>query len=153
IGEDIWQYRYFVDNHVFAADEGFTLFFDTHRFGLLQDPPPAVNADWDLLVYQPDEQLGDDGLYDALALTNDPSLDEPFILSFIWRDAGSPGSQPFVLYGSDFQTLASGLTVPLSAATPMPLPPGGLLLGLGLAGLAIQRRLLPVEHGQRKSSG
>ena len=53
-GEDLWQYQYTVSEHTFAANTGFTLYFDPALYSSLQDPPPIVNSDWDILVTPPD---------------------------------------------------------------------------------------------------
>ncbi len=131
-GEDLWQYRYTVTNHTFAANNGFSIFFDPAAYKNLESPAPFVNPDWDILAIQPDELLPDAGSYDALALVNAASTLDQFVISFVWSGIGTPGSQAFELYDDAFNVIASGNTVsnvPLPAA--LPLFSSGLLLLIG----------------------
>ena len=57
----MWEYRYTVTGLALTAGQGFTIFFDFHLYTLLQNPPPFVNADFDLLVVQPDLALTSNG--------------------------------------------------------------------------------------------
>jgi len=137
-GGDYWEYQYAVSDHVFAENTGFAIAFDPDLYSDLQDPPPFVNADWDILVLQPDPGIPDDGVYDALALVDEASLADMFTLRFVWLGVGSPGSQAFSVNEYDeqgffVQTLASGTT------TPIPEPVTGSLLAFGLALLAASR--------------
>jgi hypothetical protein len=124
-GEDLREYRYQVSEFPFAAGHGFSILFEPDSYGRLDDPPP-VNADWDVLVLQPDPQLPDDGLYDALALAPNPSVADPFVVSFVWLGAGDPGPQPFVVYDPSFQVVASGETAVV------PEPSGAAMLAAAL---------------------
>lgn len=131
-GEDLWRYSYFVSD--FTTGSGFTIFFDYQLFTSLESPPPVVNADWDVITLQPDPNLPDDGAYDALALTSNPSLGDPFEVSFVWAGPGSPGSQPFVVFNALFQTIETGQT------TLVPEPGVSTLVAMGLLFLAAARR-------------
>jgi hypothetical protein len=122
-GGDLWQYAYFASGFSFAADQGFSVEFDGALYGALGDPPFAVNADWDVLVIQPDPQLPTlPGVYDALALVEGASLADPFVVRFVWLGGpGLPGAQPWDLNQYDAQgnllaVLASGTTVPAPGA-------------------------------------
>ncbi len=128
-GEDLWLYRYRVNDAVFAADTGFSVFFE---LGLAEQltAGAAPNADWDVLAIEPDPNLLSDGFYDALALVASASLADLFEVSFVWLGTGTPGSQRFTLYDSSFQTIESGETIPI------PEPATLLALGLGLAALS-----------------
>src|SRR5437016_8284021 len=53
----LWQYNYFVSGRTFSADQDFTISFDYHQYGQLQDPQPPVNPDWNAIVLQPDLTL------------------------------------------------------------------------------------------------
>jgi hypothetical protein len=93
--EDLWEYRYTVTGQTFLANQGFTVYFDPQLYDLLEDPPPAVNGDWDIFVAQPNAAAMLRGFYDAFALVDSASLADPFALTFV-RLGGpaSPGSQP-----------------------------------------------------------
>lgn len=49
-GQDLWQYNYFVSNFTFQANQGFSIVFNRNLFSTLQDPPPFVNSDWNVIV-------------------------------------------------------------------------------------------------------
>jgi len=129
VGEDLWKYTYTVSDHIFNVDNGFSIFFDLQAYSNLEDPAPAVNIDWDILVLQPDEALPDDGIYDAFSLSNGASLADPFMVSFIWTGDGSPGSQAYNIYDETFNVVASGIT------SPVPEPSALFLMLSGLMGL------------------
>ena len=131
-GQDLWEYSYTPADFAFAAGQGFTIAFDRTLFTLLQSPPPFVNADWDPLTLQPDLALGSNGLYDALALRNAPSLADPFKIKVVWLGTGTPGAQPFTIYDTNFQPIVQGQT------TSVP-EPSALALLL-LQGAAISNR-------------
>jgi len=120
MGEDLWRYSYTVSDHVFDIDNGFSIFFDYTNYSNLQDPAPLVNADWDILVLQPDSSLPDDGIYDALALLNAPSLLDAFTLDFVWLGVGTPGSQLFEVYDDSFNIISSGNTIANVSNVPEP---------------------------------
>lgn len=131
-GQNLWQYSYLVSGFNFQANQGFSIFFDHQSYLGLQSPPPAVGPDWNILSVQPDLVLGQPGYYDALALQNNPSLANPFVIDFIWQGGDTPGAQPFTIYNSDFSTLFAGQTVPE--------PTVSVLTGLGMVVLLLRRR-------------
>ncbi len=143
IGEDLWRYDYFVSGFAFSTEQGFAVYFDHALYASLQDPPPAVNADWDPLTFQPDAALASPGAYDALALVAGASLADPFPVAFVWLGGPqTPGSQPFDLYELDaglLTTLESGTTVPLGQ--PIPEPATVALLAIGAGGAAWRRAM------------
>lgn len=96
----------------------------------IEDPPPFVNADWDILVWQPDSFIPDDGAYDALALVDGASLADSFALNFTWLGSGNPCSQYFEVYDASWNTVESGPT------SPVPEPATILLVGSDLFSLA-----------------
>jgi hypothetical protein len=120
VGEDLWQYHYTVSDHTFTANTGFTLYFDSVLYSNLQDPPPVVNSDWDILVTQPAPLFSDEGSYDALALASFPSLTDTFSLTFIWSGQQTPASQAFEIYDADFNIIASGQTQLKQSTVPAP---------------------------------
>ena len=111
-GQDLWEYTYQVSGLTLTAGQGFTIFFDLSLYTLLQNPPPFVNADFDLLTVQPDLNLNSNGFYDAQALRNNPSFADPFKLRFVWLGAAgaTPGAQPYTVYNTDFSTQSQGQT-------------------------------------------
>ena len=133
--DDLWQYSYLVSDRVFAADEGFTIFFDRGLFKDLQPNPPAPNPDWQPLTVERDLTLPSDGFYDALGLVDNASLGGAFLVSFTWLGppGTTPGSQPFQVYAvadEVLNVLETGRTVAQGAAVPV--PSTLLLLGAGL---------------------
>lgn len=141
LGQDLWRYSYQPGGFAFGAGQGFTVFFDWTLFTSLESPPPVVNVEWDAISVQPDPGLNSDGFYDALALTSNPSLADPFRLEFIWLGPGTPGAQPFTIYDTNFSTIAQGQTTPV-----IPEPRMGVLLFLGLTAVSMRRRLLARFH-------
>lgn len=141
-GQDLWQYRYTV-NGSFVAFGGFNLLFDAGLYTLLQDPAPAVNADWTVVVTQPDAGLGTSGLYTATALTGSPSLADAFTLDFVWLGTGKPGSQPFEVFDDSFSVIEVGRTTVPRGGTPVPAPTTLVLLA---SGLMLLRRMHPAKH-------
>jgi len=141
IGQDLWQYTYQVNNYTFDTNHGFTIYFDYNLpFSNIQSPPPVVNSDWDVITWQPDATLPDDGAYDALAMTNNASLADPFTVEFDWAGTGAPGSQFYEIHDEFFQTVGMGDTVDMSQVTPVPLPSTLLLLGSGFIGWMVTRK-------------
>jgi hypothetical protein len=132
-GEDLWLYRYRVEAAVFPAGNGFSVFFDLGLYEQLV-AGAAPNADWDVIAIQPDAGLESDGFYDALALVGPASLADLFEVSFVWLGVGTPGSQRFVLYDGNFQTLEQGETALVPEAAT------GVALALGLVALGALRR-------------
>ena len=123
-GRDLWQYTYTVADLPLAANQGFSIAFDRSLFASLQSPASFVNGDWSVLTLQPDLALNANGLYDAQALVSTPSLLNTFTVTFVRLGTGTPGSQPFIIYDTNFATLAQGQTV----STPEPAT-ATLLLG------------------------
>lgn len=139
-GMDLWRYSYQVSNSTFATGFGFSIFFDWPSFVELESPPPAVGSDWNIITLQPDVNLPDDGVYDALALVNGASLSQPFNVTFVWVGQGSPGPQPFVIYDLTFQTIEAGITVP---------EPSVLMLAAACAALG-SPKLWTISFGKRR---
>jgi hypothetical protein len=143
-GQDLWKYEYFLSyatGDTFLNNQGFTIDFAVGFFTDLLNTTPVL-ADWLTFVTQPDPNLPDGGEYDALALTDTPSLAGAFGLTFVWHGTGTPGSQPFTVNQFDaqlhFEQIGQGWTQPLDGVIP---EPGTVfLLASGLAALAFARR-------------
>lgn len=120
-GQDRWEYRYFVSGFTFSANQDFTIWFNPNSAMQLEQPSPP-NADWDVMVLQPDLVLPDRGAFDALALVGTPSLEQPFVVDFVSL-VGIPGAQAFDINEFDSQgnlvrVIESGFTVPAGIPEP-----------------------------------
>lgn len=132
LGSDRWQYTYDVTNISLEEEiEEFTIWFGLGSYGNLAIEtldPPAGN--WDEIVWQPEEGLGDGG-YDAVAKDLNIGVGETvsgFAVSFDWLGTGVPGSQFYeIINPVDFTTIDSGFTVP-EPATVVLLCFGGLVV-------------------------
>lgn len=140
-GDDLWSYRFFVSDVVFDAGQGFSVYFDPTLYGFIQAPPP-VNADWDVIAFQPDDPPGAEGIYDALALVSGASLLDAFTVTFVWLGGGAPGPQAFTINEFDsaggISFLETGETTPLAARVPE--PASWILVALGIGAYASRRR-------------
>jgi hypothetical protein len=142
VGEDLWEYSYTVTENTFAADTGFTIYFDLGLYDLLAPSPSAPNADWDVVTWDPDPSLPDDGAYDAYALVNNAFLSDMFTISFVWLGGvAGPGAQFFEVYdGLTWSVLEDGYTT--SDTAPVPEPTTMLLssLEVGVLGILMAER-------------
>jgi len=119
-GQDLWQYQYSLSGTSLSAGEGFDVFFalaDGYQFGDLVDPLTGPSGEWDVLAIQADPGLPADGIFDAVAIVNDPISTAPFTAAFIWRGTGTPGAQHFEIFDSSFTVTESGTTAPEPTAT------------------------------------
>ena len=145
VGEDLWRYSYTVSGS-FAAFEGFNLLFTPDLYGQLQDPAPAPNSDWSVLILdQPNQGLPADGIYRALALVGNPSLADPFTVDFVWLGGPrTPGDQPFEVFDETFVSVPDRCEPPSCSTVPpggtqVPLPGTLALLVAGALALAARR--------------
>ncbi|MBV5310574.1 hypothetical protein [Chromatium okenii] len=128
--EDLWNYTYFIDDFEFQKDQGFSIEFDLEKYTSLKNPLAISESDWDPIILQPDISASLNGLYDVLALVDTPSLtSSSFSVDFVWLGGGtsSPGEQEFSIYDGNFQTIASGATLPT-----IPVPGTATLIFLAL---------------------
>jgi len=157
IGGGTWQYSYYLSGITFSQYQGFQIYFDYNLYSDIDAFPVAPNADWSPITINPDTGLSLNGVYDAIALVNNPSLANPFLISFDWSGTGAPTSQNFSLYSCDDDFCSTGFTFGQTGATvarnsggpipdpnpnpnPVPEPFTSLLLALGLLGMAAVRR-------------
>lgn len=119
-GEDLRELRLTLDAFDHGAGFGVSVLFSPALYTSLAAVDP--DADWDLLLLQPDPLLPDFGRYDIQALVDDPSVAAPFVLSFVWLGGSEPGPNPFEVYDPAFDTVEMGVT------TSAPEPFAGLLL-------------------------
>ena len=147
LGQDLWQGSYSLSGASFLANEGFTVYFDSALYSGLSAPLPPVPPNWDVLTIQPDSILAAPGFLDGLALVNSPPLNQPFLLNFVWRGAGAPGTQPLETYSlaGGFHITGSGQTV-VSA-----IPEVGFGFGTGIAVLtAVGLSGARGRHGRKR---
>jgi len=142
-GDDLWRLEYQISDIVFNQFEAFSIYFDPARYGAL-DNPSTTNADWSLLVLQPDVVFGTpvDGLFIGQALTTGASTAAPFLLDVVLLGGGTPGAQPFDVSAFDadgnfIDIVAVGRTRQPGTA---PEPASLLLFGTALGAL-VKRRL------------
>jgi hypothetical protein len=150
IGGGVVEYTYRVSGHDFLSGAGFQIHFDASLFAAL-DPLSATasSGDWLAVVTaQPDPRLpGADGLFEAFASLDHPSLDGTFTVdATLQPGASGTGTQPFDILDTDeVSIIESDSTTPDAGGTPVPVPEPmtlGLLAGplAMLMQLRVQRR-------------
>ena len=144
-GADLWQYEYRVSERTFEENEGFSTYFDALLYADLQ--VQAASADWDPIVVAPDPELPSDGFYDVVAMITDASLDDRFLVSFVWLgpQGTTPGAQPFTINRYDAEgglsILERGATAPFQEQpAPVPEPSTLALTTIGALGVLRTRR-------------
>jgi hypothetical protein len=92
---------------------GTYVYFDANLYGTLS-AASAPNADWDVIILQQPNPVNvppfDQGIFDAGARTDNPSLSGAFSVSFINLGAGTPGSQRFEVFDAETNLVDSGFT-------------------------------------------
>jgi hypothetical protein len=132
-----WSYTYTVTSTPLTANEAFTVFFTQGLYSNLQKQPPSPDG-WSVFSTQPvpPTTLNTPGQYTALALNDGASLTGPFMITFDYSGAGTPGSQDFSIdrfdaNGNLLNNVTTGVTTPF--AQQVPEPATGLLLLVGAA--------------------
>jgi len=136
----VWEYQYQITGSYLAGDD-LAIYFPVATSSDLSDLGTG-GSDWTTFEFQPDPSLPADGEFDMVANIDDPSLAPIFAVEFQYSDPGSPGTQSFVLFDSNFDTIDSGLTRSPSGIPAIPEPNTFFLLGSGMIGLArcVERR-------------
>lgn len=114
LGGTLHRYNYFVSGFTFQQNQELDISFDPALYGPLTNG--VAPSSFDMLLLQPNNPLGAQGLYSALALVNNPSLTGSFGVDFTFLGSGKPGSQPFTIGFFDqggMHVIQSGLTTPL----------------------------------------
>jgi hypothetical protein len=143
-GEDLWRYDYTVSGHSFLQTDLFDILFDPLLYDSLTAGPPP-NGDWDVLILQQPNPVNlppfDTGIFNAAALSDNPSLVGSFSATFNYLGAGTPGAQPFQIFDVAGTPLDSGLTrVPGSTVIPEPSTAALFLTGVIAVTVATRRR-------------
>jgi hypothetical protein len=134
VGEDLWEYRFYLSGFNFQANQGLSVFFNYQTYTKLAHPnQPSLDPVWNILVVQPDVLLTDPGFFDALATAGSPSFAVPFQVHFVWLGVGTPAEVPYYTYDSNFQILFQGTT------SLVPEPGTWALITLGGAGWLVRR--------------
>ncbi len=130
-GEDLWEYRYTIENNGAFDIESISITFDSNLctgFGLSSSP--AISSGWDEQFFNYAAGLR---IYDALAIGgNKIGVGETvsgFGVSFSYSGIGTPASQFFEIYNPDdySEPLVIGWTILV------PEPAAIILMSLGFA--------------------
>jgi hypothetical protein len=140
-GQDLWQLDYTLTGP-FDTFDAVNLLFASDRYASIQLLSMSPTGSLDVLLTQPDVQLGTAGQLNLSALQSLPgTFLSKVAVRLVWTDQASPGAQPFEWLDADFNVKASGMTVPTSVvpeAGGLPLMLGGLAVMWG--GLERRRR-------------
>ena len=148
MGDAVFRYTYDLSGIALQENQELQIRFSPVLFGELSNP--VASADFDVLLFQPNDPPGAPGDFLALALVNDPSLLPAFSVDAVYFGPGTPGAQEFLINQYEFsagtyiflETLESGFTVAAGGVTPIPEPATSAVCGLGLlaVGLVEARR-------------
>jgi hypothetical protein len=113
VNSNSWTVTYTIGNNNLDSIDEFSLYFDYllyENLAIIMSP-----ADWDALLYQPEPSFPDDGLYDALALSNGIARGEQLTgltLSFDWLGTDINQMQQYfeIIDPNDFSAIESGYT-------------------------------------------
>jgi len=147
-GDTIFRYQYNVTGLALLANQELDLRFSPALYSNLTNA--VAPAGFSTALFQPNNPPGAFGDFSAFTTTNMPNVTGPFSVDFIFRGAGTPGSQPFLINQYDaaglfLRVVDSGTTVPAGGPNvPEPatylLSMGGLLFA-GIARFARRRQV------------
>jgi hypothetical protein len=133
MGDPIYRFTYTLSGGTLNADEELEIRFDAALYGALSNA--SAGADFDVMLFQPNNPPGSAGIYSALALINNPSLATPFLVDAVYFGQGTPPVQEFVINAYDatgaVSELESGTTVALVPEPATFASVGGMLVLIG----------------------
>lgn len=149
LGDPIFRYTYFVTDLTLSSNQEVDIRFDPALFGSLFNA--VAGSDFDVLLFQPNDPLGSEGVFSALALVNNPSFAVPFRVdaTFIGPRGGIPGAQLFSI--NEFDASGNFRVIETGSTTLSPVPEPGtfsyssMLLALGCGWWAMRRRSKPAR--------
>ena len=114
-----WMYHYTISNLTFTEGiEEFTIWFDHGKYtDLSNNSDTSLAANWDQIVWQPNDALQNNGGFDALALSDPIAVGESvsgFAVAFTWNGTDEPGRQYYEIVNPDnpSEVFDSGYTSP-----------------------------------------
>jgi len=142
-GEDLWRYDYTVSGRNFLQSEFFDIYFSANLYGMLT-AAAGPNADWDVAILQQPNPANlppfDRGMFDAFALTDNPSLSGTFSVNFVFLGSGSPGSQKFEIFDAASTLAESGFTRAPGQVIPEPSTAAPFFIALVAGAIQLRRR-------------
>lgn len=144
LGGANYRYTYSLSGDIPLTNQAFELQFSPALYATLSGATVA-SADWDGLVFQPNNPIGADGVWSVLALLDSPAAVSPFTIDVVWIGIGMPGAQPFVVtqydaLGTVLSEVSSGVTARAGGGTLVPEPGTSVYLGIGAILIVIRRR-------------
>jgi hypothetical protein len=142
LGDPIYRFTYTLSGGTLDANQEVEIRFDPALYGELFNE--SASADFDVLIFQPNNPPGSAGIYSALALVSNPALLPPFIVEATYLGPNTPPVQDFVINFYDelgnVHVVEEGTTVAL-VPEPATLATVGLILGLLGCSQTVRRRL------------
>ena len=100
-GDTVYHYVYTLVGGPLLANQELEILFAAGLYGELSNG--VAPAGFDLLVFQPNQPLGADGRFSALALVDNLSLSGVFSVDAVFLGTGTPGPQAFFVNQLDAQ--------------------------------------------------
>lgn len=147
-GNTVIQFSYTITGLDLLTNQELDIQFDPTVFTQLSNG--VAGPGFNLLLFQPNQPIGVQGDYSALATQDHPPLTGPFIVDATLAAGitSPPSGQPFIIYDDNVfpsTVLFQGTATAATSTSPVPEPvslllsAGGLLM-LGAAGIARRRR-------------